>query len=79
MQDLYSQVSTCIYTAQGEVICQGKKHMETFVEERPNIATKKDIVQNATLDNAMKQNYCDISMEVDPNTGKTIYSFKKNC
>lgn len=67
----------CIYTAQGEIICEKKREVETFIQEKQNIP-KGDVV-NASVDTAMKQNYCDISMQVDPSTGKTVYSFKKEC
>jgi hypothetical protein len=67
----------CIYTAQGEIVCEKGGKVETFVEEKQNIP--KNASGNASVDIAMKQNYCDIKMEVDPATGKTVYSFKKEC
>ena len=67
----------CVYTAQGEMICDKREGVETFVQEKQNIP--KSEIGNVNIDNAIKQNYCDISVEIDPSTGKTVYAFKKQC
>lgn len=71
--------ASCVYTAQGEMVCGSQKGagIERFVAERQNMGdgAKADPIVGV----ALAKSYCDISVSVDPKTGETQYSLKKDC
>lgn len=73
--DFY-KFSKCVYTAQGDMVCENKTFVETFEEEKPNIANAN---KGSILNNAIENKYCDITAETDPKTGTIKYTFKKEC
>lgn len=71
--------ASCVYTAQGEMVCGTKKGaaIERFVAEKQNMGegAKADPIVGVALANS----YCDISVSIDPKTGGTQYALKKEC
>lgn len=68
----------CMYTAQGELVCNPSGSLkERFVQEKPNVTPPS--AGAGLIGNALKADYCDISVTTDPKTGHVSYSFKKEC
>lgn len=64
---------SCIYTAQGELVCTKGDVIETFYEETPNGGKKQE--SSDLIKNALQKEYC--SIEVDNKTGQM--RFIKDC
>lgn len=68
----------CMYTTQGDLVC-APPAKERFVDERPNAAPASKSNTNPIVNNALQQNYCDITVSSNPATGAVTYSMKKDC
>lgn len=66
---------SCLYTAQGVVVCSDKT-VEQFVDERGNMISS---AHNSMVVSAIQNKYCEISAITDPNTKNVSYTFKKDC
>jgi hypothetical protein len=67
----------CLYTSQGEIVCNKNIEMEPFVNEQPNMKNV-DISGNILAD-AISKNYCEILAMRNSSTGEMQYNFKKEC
>lgn len=70
-------MSSCMYTTQGDLICNKTSVQEQFIAEKPNGPVSSE--GNAIIDTAIGQKYCDINVVSDAKSGKTSYSFRKEC
>ena len=66
---------SCLYTAQGVVVCSDKE-VEHFVEEKGNIISSTN---NNMVISAIQNKYCEITALTDPLTKNVSYTFKKEC
>lgn len=67
---------SCLYTAQGVVVCS-KTNIEHFIEEKSNMSAATN--NNNVINSAIQNKYCVISSAIDPGTNKVTFLFKKEC